>query len=96
MTWNSANAGLTATYVDELAVSGSTLFAGTMIGGGVFFSTDMGENWAAVNTGLENRYVQEVLVDGPTLFVGTWGSGVWKRPLGEIVTGAEALSQTYP
>ena len=43
-------------YVSSFVVSGTDLFAGTD-GGGVFVSTNNGENWRAINSGLANSYV---------------------------------------
>jgi hypothetical protein len=67
--WNAVNNGLTDTWIYSLAVSGSTIFAGTM--NDVFISTNNGLNWAAVNTGLTNTYVYSFAVSGSTIFAGT-------------------------
>jgi hypothetical protein len=66
-------AGLTNTYVQSLAVSGTNLFAGSV---GVFRSTDSGTSWTA--TGLTNTYyVYAFAVSDTNLFAGTWGGGVF-------------------
>jgi hypothetical protein len=49
-TWTPPVSGLTNTHVTSLALSGSTLLAGTA--GGAFLSTDGGSTWKVSNTGL--------------------------------------------
>jgi hypothetical protein len=49
---------LSYTFVISLAINSSDqIFAGTFEGGGVFRSTDNGENWTPVINGLTNTYV---------------------------------------
>ena len=74
------NNGLTSSIVLTLAVSGTSLFAGTS-GGGVFRSTDNGASWTAASTGLTSTTVRALAVSGTSLFAGTGGGGVWRRPL---------------
>ena len=102
--WTAVNSGLTETYVTSLAVSpngtgGTILFAGTN-GGGVFLSTDDGTSWTAVNSGLTRMYVSSLTVSpngtgGTNLFAGT-DSGVWRRPLSEMITSVEKPSTDLP
>jgi hypothetical protein len=103
--WTKAVAGLNDTNVNALAFSGSNIFAGTT--GGVFLSTNSGTSWAAVDSGLTNSYVTALAVSGSNIFAGTYGSGVWRRPLSEMITtvheAAEiglpkrfSLEQNYP
>jgi photosystem II stability/assembly factor-like uncharacterized protein len=65
-------------YVNSLAVSGDTLFAG--FAGqwnlGVFRFDSQSQSWTEVNEGLFNRNVNTFAVSGGKLFVGT-GAGVW-------------------
>jgi photosystem II stability/assembly factor-like uncharacterized protein len=73
--WNIVNVGLTASYIESLAMvppipgvdpaAPNTLYAGTW-SDGVFKSTNDGEDWRAVNTGLSNRYVH-ILAIAPLL-----------------------------
>lgn len=67
-----ATDGPNAGYVNCLAVSGTTLFAGTM--SGVYLSTNNGTTWAAVDSGLPNvyDYVYCLGLAGTNLFAGTW------------------------
>ena len=75
-TWNAVNTGLTDKRVHSIAVSGTTLFAGTL--GGVFRSTDNGANWTAVNTGLTSLSIYPLVVDGTTLFTGGHNGGMFR------------------
>ena len=64
-------------------VTPTTLYAGTH-DGGVFKSTNGGENWSAVNTGLTNTDVHTLAIDPATpttLYAGTFG-GVFKSTNG--------------
>jgi hypothetical protein len=102
--WTAVNNGLMDKYVLALAVSGTSLFAGTY-GGGVFLSTNNGTSWTAVSTGLINTIINAFVVSGKELFTGT-ASGIWRRPLSEMVAGVQenfaqipnqvVLSQNYP
>jgi hypothetical protein len=82
--WTEVNNGLTNTNVLALAVTGANLFAGTRLG--VFVSANNGTSWSEVSSGLTNTYVISLAVSGTNLFAGTWGSGVWRRPLSELVS----------
>jgi hypothetical protein len=64
------NSGLTNNYIYALAVSNTTLFAGTW-GGGVFQSSDNGTTWQAVSSGLTDLFVWSLAVSGSTVFAGT-------------------------
>jgi hypothetical protein len=81
--WTAVNAGLTSLDIRSLAVVGTTLFAGTAAG--VFRSPDNGGNWTAVNSGFTGESVSSFAATSTTLFAGTLGSGVWRRPLSELI-----------
>ncbi len=81
--WSSVNMGLTNTFIHALAVSGTNLYAGTE--GGVFHSTNNGNSWTAVNQGLTDPVIFALSVYGTNLFAGSNGSGVWKRPIDNVV-----------
>ena len=56
------------------------VYAGTE-GGGVYKSTDGGDNWSTVNSGLDNKYVRSLAVDPTdtdTLYAGTSSSDLFK------------------
>ena len=108
--WTEVNSGLTDLNLLGLTVNATNLFAGTF-DGGVFLSTDNGTSWTAVNSGLTNLMVLSLTVSGANLFAGTLGfeigSGVWRRPLSEIITSVDettsneiptvySLQQNYP
>jgi hypothetical protein len=76
-------------------VSDSNLFVGTY-GGGVYLSTNNGMNWTNVGSGLTDTLVQSLAVCGTNLFVGTRNSGVWRRPLSEMIVAVEAQSNLPP
>ena len=66
-------------------MSGSKIFAGTW-GDGVFLSTNNGASWTAVDSGLpENTVVLSLAISGGTIFAGAGGTGVWRRPLSEML-----------
>jgi hypothetical protein len=92
--WTAVSTGLTNTNVFAIAVSGTNLFAGTRLG--MFLSTNNGTSWSDVSTGLTNNYIQSLTVFGSNLFAGTWGSGVWKRPISEMITSVKIISGEIP
>jgi len=69
-------------FVLAFAASGTNLFVGTY--GGVFLSTNNGTSWAEV--GFNGVYIYCLVVVDSDLFAGTNGSGLWKRPLSEMIT----------
>jgi len=94
--WTSANAGLPpGVPVLSVAVSDTNLFAGTD-GNGVFRSTNSGTNWTAASTGLTNTVTWVLAVSGSYLIAGSNGDGVWRRPLSELTTSVERLSNDLP
>ncbi len=58
-------------------VSGTQLFAGSEYGG-VFVSTNNGNNWNPANTGLTNLTVRALSANSTYTFAGTWGGGVFR------------------
>ncbi len=77
-TWTAVNTGLPADIsVLSLAVSGTTLFAGTDYGRGVYRSTDGGANWTIVGTGFGAQSVSSFAVIGANVFAATQGNGVF-------------------
>jgi hypothetical protein len=120
ISWTAADEGLTSPDVLALAVYGTSLFAGTR--NGVFLLTDNSESWTSVNEGLlkdredstKYSFVYALGVSDKYLFAapgnfmmdcGTAGTGLWRRPLSELVgvtkEGSDlplefTLSQNYP
>lgn len=73
VSWTVVNNGLPQKIdVTALAVSGSSLFAGTS-NNGMYRSTNDGASWTAINSGLSNQSVQALTVKGNALFVATYG-----------------------
>jgi Secretion system C-terminal sorting domain len=93
--WAAADAGLTDTRVFALAVSGTSLFAGTRAAG-VFHSSDSGTSWTPVNSGIANLEVRSLAVLGTNLFAGNFEDGVWKRPLSEMITSTDPAASELP
>lgn len=111
--WTSIDNGLTNKYINCLTSYGhSAVFAGTY-GGGVFLSTDNGGNWQTVNDGFSIDLDILALsisgnnsTSGPELFASTTSSGVWLRPVSDMVTSVKEpqkgepagfkLEQNYP
>lgn len=59
--------GLTYPFISYLAVIGADLFAGTA-GGGVFRSTDGGENWITAINGLSSTNITSLVAAGNNLY----------------------------
>jgi hypothetical protein len=76
------NLGLTNTSVYALAIdptNSSILYTGTD-GGGVFKSTDGGQQWTTINTGLPTTHITALALDPKiptTLYAGTDGGGLF-------------------
>lgn len=70
LNWIAINNGIKNTYINTIAVVGTTLFVGTF-GGGVYSSTNNGNNWVERNVGLGNLDVFALTVNGTTLIAGT-------------------------
>ncbi|MFA5834674.1 MAG: T9SS type A sorting domain-containing protein [Bacteroidota bacterium] len=102
--WTVKNTGLQNSSVNALVVSGNNLFAGTY-DGGIYLSTNNGTSWTGVSTGLNKSMVFSLAISGSNLFAGT-NSGVWRRPLSEMITDVKqsttqlpekySLSQNFP
>lgn len=60
-------------YAHCLAVSGSTVFAGSS---GVYLTTNNGQNWTL--TGLVGITVYSLVINGSTIFAGTYNNGVYR------------------
>lgn len=74
--WVKTNTGIGDTIIYSLAISGSTIFAGTS-SHGVYASTDNGNSWVASNVGMSNSQVRSLLVNGTNIFAGTENDGVF-------------------
>jgi hypothetical protein len=92
--WSAAYNGLTDTSVSSFAVSGTSLFAGTSEG--VFLSTNNGTSWTAVSANLPSTIVNDIVVSGTNLFAAVDNSGVWRRPLSEMITSVDVVTRDWP
>jgi photosystem II stability/assembly factor-like uncharacterized protein len=110
--WTPVNNGLGKQDVLSFAVKDDNLFAGTWENG-VFLSTDNGANWTGVShvSTFDPWFripgvVHALAVDDTYLYAGERRTGLWRRPLSEMVTFAGrydgelprafALQQNYP
>ena len=83
--WIEVNSGFpNPTSVSSLAASGGNILA-VHYTDGIFLSTNNGNKWTAVDAGLTNIEVTSLSVSGNTIYAGTNGSGVWRRPLSEMI-----------
>jgi hypothetical protein len=73
-TWTAVNTGLADRYVNVLAVSGNTIFAGTEAGG-VYLSTNKGASWS--KTGLQDKSVTALTISGKYICAATRDSGIF-------------------
>jgi len=76
----------TAWTVPALFEYGADVFAGTQIG--IFLSTNGGVSWKAKSggdEGLNYTQVNSLTVSGAYVFAGTQFSGLWRRPLSEMM-----------
>ena len=79
--WEQGN-GIYGGSVNEIAVNGNYIFAGTNYNG-VYFSTNNGINWT--QTALNNKHVGSLAISGNNIFAGTWY-------LGGVISGGVFLS----
>jgi len=63
---------------------------------GVYISKDDGLNWTSVNTGLLDQNVKSLFVKDSYLYAGTQFSGVWRRPIPEILTDVKENQYAIP
>jgi hypothetical protein len=103
-------------FVEAFVFSGKNIFAANS--GGVHLSKDDGITWNKVNEGFPIRSISGIKfppslsvntlnIAGNTIYAGAAdGSGIWRRPLSELITGINdtpinlpnhfALGQNYP
>ncbi len=87
--WTPATNGLPLNnfVILALATSGTNLFLGGNAGF-VYLSTDSGKSWIKENSGLPGAFIQSLQVMGTNLFAATQDSGVWRRPLSEMISSS--------
>jgi photosystem II stability/assembly factor-like uncharacterized protein len=96
--WTPANKGMEDQMVMSFAVKGENLFAGTW-NGGVLHSTDNGANWITIShSSIFDTWVKipqvihGLVVDNTYLYAGERRTGVWRRPLDELITPVDSFS----
>ncbi len=96
-TWVESDSGLgsSARLVFNLFLENDTFFAGTFRRG-LFASGDSGKTWKSVSVDHPTFYTNSMCALNGYLVVGDVDSGVWRRPLSEILTSAEAPSPAAP
>jgi photosystem II stability/assembly factor-like uncharacterized protein len=85
--WNLINLGFSYLTTYSFAQNGSNLYMGTEEG--VFLSTDNGITWDSINTGLTSRSIQSMAINSNYLYANERVTGIWRRPLSEIIGRAE-------
>ncbi len=90
--WKSSDKGnswikLTNLYpienINALIVRGNDIFATSYTR--IFHSADSGNSWLEVESDFINSIVTSLTYNNSNLFAGTEGSGVWRKPLSEII-----------
>lgn len=85
----------TVTQVTSIIVSGNNVFAGSFYSG-FSVSNDNGVSWVQKNEGLPNNTsVRRLFIANNYIFAGTSGSGVFRRPLSEVI-GIHLISNQVP
>lgn len=84
--WTSIGASLPPlTTISSIEVSEDNVIV-SLLGKGIFLSTNNGASWMEKNQGLDNMYISKLLIKDGYLFAATVGSSIWKRSLSEIVS----------
>jgi hypothetical protein len=84
VSWTAASTGLINQNITSMFTVSNTVFCGS--GGGVFVSNNNGMSWTAENTGLTSSNISSFAVAGGDMFIGVQLSGVWKRPLSQMLS----------
>jgi photosystem II stability/assembly factor-like uncharacterized protein len=77
--------------IETFASAGNNLFVATD-SDGIFLTTDYGASWARENLGLGDSSIVSLAVQGNELLAGTASSGVWRRPLAEMIPASSVAS----
>ena len=81
--------------VYALAINGNYVFAGSSTTG-VYVSSNNGTDWTQRTEGIGNLYVRSLCVFNNYIFAGTDFNGVYRRPLSELLTGIQTISEMVP
>ncbi|MCX6175418.1 MAG: T9SS type A sorting domain-containing protein [Ignavibacteriales bacterium] len=83
-----------------IASSGTNIFIGAY-SGGVYLSTDNGNNWSNASAGLNNTLINSIAVNNTNIYVGTYGGGVNRRSTDNgamwepVLSGMESNKNIY-
>ena len=93
VSWSAVNTGITNMNANCFAVYGSKCFVGTE--DGIFATQNNGSSWTDVSAGMVgSKSVPALEIKGTVLYAGTLGTGVWKRPLSEMITMPKTTATT--
>ena len=98
--WRLINPDMEAGSISGLKWVGSTLYATSWSGEGVFRSIDGGDSWTSVSDGLGGAAVMTIEIDGTDIYVGTFGKGVFRwtedkqswKPMGSLPRQVTSLA----
>jgi hypothetical protein len=90
--WTVLSPSLSSSSTVKLASHGNFLFAAAE---NIYLSEDNGVSWTTHNTGLYQPLAIDLCVGGGKLFSSQAGSGVWSRPLGEMLSCVASFSTSY-
>lgn len=94
--WGAMNIGLPQYNISAIVVNGNNIFAGN--GTDVYLSVNNGISWARTNPGLtglsENDGITTLAICGSNVIAGTESSGIWIRPLSEMVNIEEIIDNS--
>jgi hypothetical protein len=93
-TWTQAAKGSPVESIQTLFVVGANIFAGTS--NGIFLSSDIGASWSDVSEGLKDSNIQALAILGDTMFAAPVASGVWIRPLLQMMNNSAVTASTAP
>lgn len=93
--WSTANNSLPDSFEKCFAVSGTNVFAGAY-SNGVYLTTNNGSDWIEVNEGFGSRTIRTLAVLGEDLFAGFYDGNVFRRPLSQMITSVEQISDLRP
>ena len=106
MVTNGLQIGLQNPTILSLVSNGSNVLAGTE-GQGIYLSKNNGESWVPFSQGIQQPFtVYAVIIAGAYIYAASFESGIWKRPLNDVVTSvgnenarlpeSYLLEQNYP
>jgi photosystem II stability/assembly factor-like uncharacterized protein len=94
--WSLANTGLPDGFEKYLVASGANVFT-TAYSNGVYLTTNNGANWTEVNQGFgSSRTIRTLAVLGEDLYAGFYEGSVYRRPLSQMITSVEQISDLRP